>query len=271
MNLKQICTALVVAAVAAGALGAPSTSAAADGAARQRAGAYEPTLKTSDHQVLVDKKVVLRGTVKPAIKGGTVIIQKRIAGRKWTAEARTTMSRAGRFSYTDRPSAAGVRNYRAVVPKDKKHQAGRSAPVTVTVMRWQPLSAIHRAVWRNTSRVPSLRINGVTYRRGFVGSSVRQRGSNEWDLDRACTTFKGRFGESDASDTYATSHIEVQGDGDPLYSRDFALTESEPTTIDITGVFRLVFAWTGSNPEARPTAPPGASAALAEPQVLCAF
>ncbi len=60
-------------------------------------------------------------------------------------------------------------------------------------------------------------------------------------------------------------------DGETLYTKTFALAQSEVKTFDITGVFRLGFHWTSSNPDGTVEDQSGASAALAEPEVLCAF
>ena len=269
MKIARTCAALLVTAVAATTLAAPT---AAEAAAHHRAGAYKPTLTASTHTVMADKKVVLSGKVKPATKGGKVIIEKRVNGKEWKEETRTTMSKSGKFSYTDKPDTAGVRQYRAVVPKHKKHKLGTSKPVSVTVMRWQYLTQVTSRVRDSVSGAASVQIDSVSYGHAFVGNRYREAGSIDWNLDRLCTTLKGRFGESDDSDADATSHIQVEADGASLYSKDFALTQSESRTIDISGVFRLAFTWTGSSPSADPeTGLVGAVPAFVETQVLCAF
>lgn len=250
----------------------PAATAAQPDQVHARKAAYKPTLKASADEIVSGDELVLSGKVKHAAKGVEVIIQKKIDGRKWKVEERATTNKKGKFSYTDEPHAAGARKYRAVVPAQRGRAKGTSESVTVTVFRWQYLNAVRVRDRLYTFASNSVAINGVTYGHGFTGSPYSDNGFIDWNLNRDCTTLEVRLGASDDSDITATSHIEVQADGSALYSKDFALGQSEATTIDLTDVFRLGFTWTASNPAADPdTGRVGAVPAFVEAQVLCAF
>ena len=82
---------------------------------------------------------------------------------------------------------------------------------------------------------------------------------------------RARYGNSDESDDLATATVTLVADGATLYTKSFALAASEERTFDITGVFRLGFNWTSSNPGGTPDDQSGAAATFVEPEVLCAF
>jgi hypothetical protein len=250
-------------------LAAPAQS---DPAAPARARAYAPTLKASTNQVVVKHKLELSGRVRPATRGGTVIIQKRIGDRKWSEETRTTMNGRGRFSYLDRPTTPGPRRYRAVVPAHGRHAKGVSDPVTVTVYRWVDLTTLRtRASDATIHPTEGAEIDGVTYSPAWVGARWAQDGFVDWNLDRACLTLRARYGNSDESDATATANISVVTAGDAIYTGSFGLTESERKVLDISGAFRVGFEWTSSNTAGTPEDQRGAAAVMAEPEALCAF
>lgn len=257
----RIAAAGLAAALAAG-LAAPTAT--AEPRTADRRAAFAPTLEASSAQVVALRWFVLRGTVAPAAKGTTVILQKKVRNKRWVDEARLRTTGSGTFRYRDRPHVAGARTYRVVVPAAAGVGRGVSAPVTVTVYKWQSLTRLpvrdSRDTWPSGSGAS---IDGVPYAPVLQGVPDATQGFIDWNLGRKCLTLRSTMGNGDQSDTDAVATVTLTGDGTTLYTRSFGLTESEAGTFDLTGVFRLAFSWT--------SAPGGAQAMLAEPEVLCSF
>lgn len=244
-------------------------AATADEAGSERREAYRLTLKASRTTAVAGAKVVLSGTVSPSTTGGTVLLQKRIEGRRWALEQELTMSKRGRFRYTDRPTTAGTRSYRVVVPAAGSVRAGRSKPVQVTVLRWSRLTQLSARATQGTMAGGTVSIGGQRYADSVFSSTGLAQGSIDWNLDPSCTSLRVRLGAGDDGDTDATARLTLTGDGEELYSRAFGLTQSESRVFDVGGVFRLAFTWTSTRPGS-PVPQAGAIAALATPEVLCA-
>lgn len=261
---------LVVVLVAAG-LTAPA--AAASPTHDRRAAVAKPTLTASRTTLLSRQSLVLAGKVKPARKGTVVVLQKLVRdAKKWETEARLTTGRGGAFRYVDKPARGGVRRYRVIVPKAGKVRQRVSKPVKVTVYRWQSLAAVEVRAQTATSVVDQVMINAVRYGPALVGYRTDyQQGFYDWNLNRACLRLETRIGNSDDSDDLAIANVSLVADGSTLYARSFGLAESEATTLDLTGILRLAFRWTSTNPGGTPQDQTGASATLAGPRVLCAF
>jgi len=254
----RIAAAGLVAALTAG-LVAPVATAAPHPADRR---APRPMLSSVSDQVVAGQKLVLKGAVAPAAKGVTVILQKRVAGKKWVEETRLRTNHNGGFTYRDKPHVAGARSYRAVVPG-----GGRSKPVTVTVYRWQSLTDVAIRSSSYTYKDRSASINGHRYARVVHGYNQSQlaEGYADWNLGRQCLKLRTAAGLGDASDAAAGATVTLTGDSTQLYTQSFTLGQSATTTADVTGVFRLTFGWTAANPLAN-TQP-----MLGDPEVLCAF
>lgn len=247
---------------------APAATAAQ--APTERRAAYQPTLKASKTTVVTGQKLVLSGRVKPAVKGGTVVLQKRIEGRKWAVEKRLTMTKAGKFRYVDKPSTPGLRSYRVMVPKAGKVKAGTSKPVKVTVLRWVPLTQLAVRAIDGTRAGTTVSIGGKQYANSVVSNAGAAKGTIDWNLDPSCTTLRTRFGAGDDGDADATAHVTLTGDSEQLFSGQFMLTQSESRTFDVSDVFRLAFAWSSTKAGVlEPRA--GAIATMAGPELLCAI
>ncbi|MFC7496228.1 MULTISPECIES: hypothetical protein [unclassified Nocardioides] len=251
--------------VTALAVGVVAPVATADRAAPERRSVDRVTLETSKTELVAGKKVVLSGKIRPAAKGTKVVLQKKIGDRKWSREATLTTKKAGKFSYTDRPETPGTRRYRVVT---QGAGARTSKPVKVTIYQWRNLT--DTAV-RETEAVD---IGGIAnIRRTAYPDSVVSyfgdvtTGGVDWNLDPTCTTLSTRFGAGDASDEGAVATLSLVGDGEPLYTGSFGLTESEARTFDVSGVFRLRLSWTST---VNGTQAPGAQAVMATPRLLCA-
>ncbi|WP_028644465.1 hypothetical protein [Nocardioides sp. URHA0020] len=267
----QVARTLVTAALAATlAVGLAAPAAVAGPAQPDRRATYKPTLKAGAAKVVSAHRVLLSGTVRPARKGGTVVVQTRLSGsQKWIKVARLKMTRKGAFSFRDKPHKIGLRYYRVVVPKSKGVKAGKSASVKVTVYAWKDLLKVTPRSQEYTYQ-GSGSIDGTTYD-GIYGTwDYGNAGIYDWNLSRDCWKIRGRFGNSDASDALAVAHVSLEADGKAVYAKSFGLTTSEVRTISILGAFRVAFRWTSTNPDGTPEDQSGASAVLAAPEVLCA-
>ncbi|MBA2952519.1 hypothetical protein GON03_21085 [Nocardioides sp. MAH-18] len=272
MMLHARIAAVGLVAVLAAGLAAPTAT--AEPRTADRRAPFAATLAASSEQAVAGRWLVLRGTVAPATKGTTVVLQKRVRNKKWVDEARLRTTSKGTFRYRDRPHVAGVRTYRVVVPAAGGVSRGTSVPVTITVYKWQSLTKVQPRKNLNTWSESGGSINGVPYEPVIQGNPTNPtvtEGFSDWNLNRQCLSLRATVGNGDASETNAVATITLSGDATNLYTRSFGLTESEARTFDLTDVFRLTFSWTASNPAGGPTAPGGAQAMLAEPEVLCAF
>lgn len=237
----------------------------------ERRATYKPTLKASHATVLSHSKLVLSGKVKPATKGATVLLQKRVltGDRKWDTEARLKLTKKGTFTYTDKPNRVGVRYYRVVVPKVGTVKAGKTKAVKVTVYAWRTLDSIPTRKSEGTQGFYPGKIAGKSYYPSYGPQFDTAQGFADWNLDPTCKTLRVRFGNGDDSDEGATAHIVLKGDAAVLYANSFGLTQSEAKTFDITDVFRLTYSWTSTVSGSEDPAP-GAQPLLAQPELLCA-
>lgn len=254
------------------ALTAGLTVSAADAApsAERRAPAYKASLKVSTPKVVSGSRIVLAGKVSPALKGGTVILQKRVAGTsKWATEARLKTTRRSTFRYADKPNRAGVRQYRVVVPKTRKAKVGVSKAVKVTVYSWRPLD-LYPARKAQFTQQGSVTIKAHQYLHSFVSANQASSGSIDWNINPACVRLRARVGNGDQSEQNATANIVLSGDGAQLYAGSFGLTESASVSFSTRGIFRLAYTWSSSLPgSSMPQL--GAEPTFADPELLCSF
>ncbi|MDO9457481.1 hypothetical protein [Nocardioides sp.] len=267
----------VLAAVAAGASLTTGVSATAADApdrsavASARAGKYTATIKASRVSLDVGERLVLSGKVAPAKRGTVVKLQKRLEGRTWVAEATLRTTASGAYSYNDRPTTAGKRTYRVVVPATPGRAKGTSKPVAVTLFRWQDLTLVKSRAGSATRVTTSIAVNGATYARGLAGYTSYDEGFVDWNFARRCTSLRARFGNGDESADTATANIQLVVDGTPVFTDSFGLTESTVQTINVTNAFRVAFKWTSSNVTGTPENQSGAEAVMAVPLVRCSF
>lgn len=274
LSSKTPLATVVALVVAAGAVLAPaSPSAATGGSHHARAGSkYVATLKISKTESMVDAPITLSGTVKPVARGITVKIQKKLEGKGiWKDEKVVTTNAAGKFSYTDKPSTPGKRQYRAVVPETKAHAKGISKTVSLLLYEWLPLANVEVRSRASTYSQNAIDIDGTTYGSGLAGLTYTNSGAIDWNFSRRCTELRGRFGNGDDSDITATASVELDLDGDAGYTGTFALGDSVFKHIDVTDAFRVGFSWTSTNSAGTVEDQSGAQAVLAEAEVRCSF
>lgn len=251
-----------------GLLAAPAATAHPAGPHPERRATFAPTLDASKSAPVAGAAVVLSGRVKPVRKGVLVVLQKRRADdRTWVVEARLRTTRSGAFRYTDRPHEPGVRRYRVVVPAAGKVKKGISKPVAVTVYAWKVVGkSLYPRETSATWNASGASINGHVFEHAYVGARSSTQGFADFNLNRKCTLLRARLGNSDASDVAAVARVSIIADGVSKYVHSFGLTQSQQVSVNIKGAFRMAFDWTNGAPGAT-----GASAIMAEPEVLCSF
>ncbi|HEX5088862.1 MAG TPA: NPCBM/NEW2 domain-containing protein [Nocardioides sp.] len=233
-----------------------------------RAGAYKVTATVNKTEPLQGSKVKIKGSVKPAAAGSKVTLQLRYADqKKWTNVATDTLSGSGKFTFKDKVSSVRERKYRVVKAASAGHAAGHSKSLKVTVFGWRELTSLNPATASGFGEWDTgVKMNGVAYPNSlrtfppFPGSGSGN--SIDYNLNRACKSFRGVAGLDDSSAVAGTATVSMATDGTARYSGSFALTQSAPVTFDVTKVFRLSITASLAN---------GGTAAVGTPQVLCSF
>lgn len=91
-------------------------------------------------------------------------------------------------------------------------------------------------------------VNGQVQPRSLlVGDYYGQKGPWwEYDLSRDWRFFRATVGVSDLASADSKIRLDVFGDGNPIYSKEFALGSAEEIDVDVTGRLRLRIQITGS-------------------------
>ncbi|HEX4470404.1 MAG TPA: hypothetical protein VH085_00440, partial [Nocardioides sp.] len=159
---------------------------------------WRVTAKAGTHQVVVGKKVLISGHVRPgsAAAGTKLAVQEKFRpGVKWkTTPTTTKVTKSGAYRVKVKPTKAFTHQYRIVMPATAHHAKGVSPTVKIAVYAWSPLSS-HPQNNNNDMGAVSVDINGKRY-----DNSVRQFGSSgsvEYNVDHVCTQVRATFGLSD--------------------------------------------------------------------------
>ncbi len=249
-----------------------TTAGAADpqSPAAHRAGTeYVVTAEASTAELVLGEEVTIKGQVSPAAPGQKVTLQKKIGSKPWRDEAQAVLNGRSRYTLSDRPTTANPRVYRVVIAAHGQHARGLSPKQAVTVYAWHDLHALAVRDSDRMYKTGHVTIDTVDFPRSLVGytygESDVQSGFIDFNLARRCIELKSTFGMDDSADTESSVQLDVVADGSTIYSRTFALLESEAKTLSIRGVFRLAFQFTNLNAGAN------SRPAVASPQVLCSF
>jgi hypothetical protein len=264
---------LVAGTLLATALSSATVLASADAATSNRDGAqraahsYQVVAKVNKTEPMVNDKVKIKATVKPAAPGASVTLQVKYDDQKqWKTVDHGKLNGKGKVTFKDKVTSPRVRKYRIVKPADSKAGTGSGETEKVFVYGWRDLTSISAATGSNITTSDSLTMNGVAYPRSFVSYAgdppPGNTGSLEFNLNRECKAFRGTVGADDRTPTSGTATIQLSTDGAQRYSGSFALTQSAAVAFDITKVFRLSIATATTG---------GGVAAVGTPQVLCSF
>ena len=214
-----------------------------------RAGApFTVTARVTETEPELGDTIKIRGSVKPVRPGSKVLLQKKYAGdKKWKNVGTAKLNALGKFRFKDEVDSVRFRKYRVVKAADRKRSLGTSDKLGVTVFGWRDLTSLGPVAGSGTHETDSVTINAKSYAQSVVGSTYANSGFLSYNLNRGCKSFSGRLGLGDSSVDTATGLVSLSGDGAELYSNSFGLTQSAAVTEDLTGVFRITFAWTSSN------------------------
>lgn len=241
--------------------------------AKAKPTSYAVTLTTTNAQPVAGRTYSLKGAVKPAAPQQKVVLQKRFGeSGRWKTEATTKLGKKSKFTFKiEASSAPGLRQFRVVKAAQGKRAKGHSPAVAVTYFAW------HRVVDMDSRADDALgegsaTIVGERLPESLVGWLDATTGQRDYNINRDCTRLRATLGAGDDSEESATATITVVADGVNRFQRTFALTQSAPVSLPLTGVFRLGFAYDVANPEATdPARPTGAVAVIGTPEALCSF
>lgn len=276
MNTKHIAAAAAVTMLAGLGTAATTTTSQAQvapaAAEAAKAAKYEVTATVSSIEPEQGEKIKIRGSVTPGEAGAKVVLEKRYGtSGKWKKADTDTLSRKGKFKFTEKVNSVRFRQYRVRKPADDAVKAGISKKLGVTVYGWRELTSLNPVAADGTFETGSVTINATAYEQSVVGNSTSNSGSIAYNVNRACKRLEGRVGLSDSSALTATGQVTLLGDTTALYTNSFSLTQSAPVGLDLAGVFRITVDWTSSNTEGTPENQSGAIVAVGSPRLLCSF
>jgi hypothetical protein len=234
--------------------------------ATAKAGSFTVLASVNNSEPLQGSKIKIKGSVRPAAPGAKVKLQLRYADqKKWKTVATDTLSSRSRFKFKDKVNSVRTRKYRVLKPAGPNRAAGHSKPLKVTVFGWRDLTSLNPAASSGFGEYENgVKMNGVAYPNSLRSYTAYPPGSPntiDYNLNRACKSFRGTAGLDDSSQVGGTAQVSLSTDGTVRYTATFGLTQSAPVAFDVTHAFRLTVA----------AVPVNGAAAVGTPQVLCSF
>jgi hypothetical protein len=195
---------------------------------------WRVSIKAGSHQVVVGKKLVLSGHVRPggAAAGTKLVVQEKFKpGVKWKNSDTAKVSGGGAYKVAVKPTKAFTHQYRVVMPAAGNHAQGVSPTVTVTVYGWGPLTD-QTYVNDEGMSFGTVNINGKAYK-DSVYSRFADENSIEFNVNHDCTQVRGTFGLSDSSTTGGQGEVSIAADGTSVYSNTFDVGQIQKKTIKL--------------------------------------
>jgi hypothetical protein len=266
MHHRTIAAAVALAVTSLGATVLASADAAPSHHAAARGGSFTVTASVNKSEPLQGDKIKIKGSVRPAAPGARVTLRLRYENKKkWKTVATGTLSARSRFKFKDKVTTVRPRKYRVVKPAGPNRAGGHSPSLQVTVFGWRDLTSLNPVISSGfVEYEKGVKMNGVAYPNS-LRYPVQYPGtpnSIDYNLNRACKSFRGVVGLDDSSPATGSAWISLSTDGIPQYAGYFALTQTAPVSLDLTNVFRLT---------AQAVPDFGGLAAVGTPQVLCSF
>lgn len=230
--MRTLVAGLAIAASVAGL--AVSVSGPAQAASRTP---WHVTIDAARTTVTLGQKVRITGTVNRAAAGHLVRLYERgSAGQRWRYQRNALVHRDGGYTTYDKPSVNRARQYRVVVPATHRHRKGVSATVVVDVFRWTTLTTLASVNDVDFDPRASVAMDGTGYPASLEAHvyhypDAPTTQSVEFNLDHACTRFRGVFGLSDLSVTGSAATVTAAADGTAWFSRSFVVGQSVPNTV----------------------------------------
>lgn len=234
---------------------------------RERAAAtWSVSLRLDRTAVDVGYGVVLRGRVPLAARGTLVLLQKRQQGTSvWKTDARLRTRPNGEWRHQDRPTTAGTRFYRAVVPATGDRRSGRSATRALVVYRPRPLSKLP-VIQQQATGFGAVTVGGVTYEDAVIGVAGATSGVVWWRTDD-CRRIRFSMGNGDGSGD-ALADTDALRDGQYYYRETHASGSRGPThLLPLRDRSSFRFAWSSEQLSGVETA----QAAMVDGVVWCAY
>ncbi|WP_181310275.1 hypothetical protein [Nocardioides campestrisoli] len=214
-----------------------------------------------DVAVVGEDTLWFNGTVRPKIKGQTVVLQQRLEGKtRWSKSSSAKVRKNGRFVLSDEPSARGTRYYRIMKRPGKGVKRGFSEEMKVVVYRWDALTPRSHGPKLNVD--PGIvQIGAQTYGNSLVTKAPGE-GMIEYTLGSKCTKLSATYALTDTSATGSTGTAKLEADGVTKTWHELAIGTIAPVVSDVTGAFRVALRFTASET-------PAAQVAAADVKVLC--
>lgn len=252
------------AALVAGPLALASTTAQAAGTTERRAPSYTVTAKVNKDVVTVGEDVVkVRGKVTPRAAGDKVVLQQRLEGKKkWAVSSTGKVRRNGTYLLKDKPSVAGMREYRVLKPAADGTKKGTSKVRAVEVYKWELLGRRSPGAFANVHPLTTTTIGAKEYWPSLVVVTPGAPAFVEFTLGRLCTDLRTTYALEDRSETGATGAVKLIVDGATKVDQGLVVGQVVESTTDLTNAFRLRYELTSAaSPVSRP--------AVAIPEVRC--
>lgn len=201
------------------------------------------TIHVDNVRATVAHTFTFTGRVTPSARAGglKVLLKEKRAGtnKPWKVLATDKINSRGHYLVTDKPSTNTIRKYRVVMPATSAHAKGVSSSLTVKVYAWSKLTLRPTVNESNLEPVASVSIGGVDYPASLQATIVHNPdgptiGAVEFNLDRKCLAFRGRFGLSDSSEGGGEARIKASADGVTWFSEAFAVGFSRPDSVMFT-------------------------------------
>jgi hypothetical protein len=193
---------------------------------------WHVTIAAAKTTVTLGKKVHLTGKVATSAAGGLVRLYERAsADRPWRYQRNALVHRDGHYTTFDKPTVNSPRQYRVVMPADKRHKKGTSAVVDVDVFRWTSLMNFPAVNQSYLDTVASVEMDAVSYPSSLEAVIYHDPETPtaqfvEFNVSRECTRFRGTFGLADDSETGSKATVTALADGTPWFSQQFGLGQS---------------------------------------------
>jgi len=214
------------------------------------------------------------GTVKGA--GATKVILQQRTGTVWSTWMTASVV-GGAYTLNYKPAAPGARAIRVYAPGTTSHTYGISTAKTITVYKWNYLASFNqtsRLVAQNSfwwAGESVANINGHAYIHSLRDNRSATRSSPgfvEYNLSRACLTFRMTGGVADESASDGSAQLEIATDGVQRWARTMSLGQSENVSLSVSGGLRLRLS---DILVVRPKVFPIVYPAFGDARILCSF
>ena len=265
MHIKTIALGAVLATALSSATALASADAATGHHETQaaRAGAFNVSATVNKTEPLLNSKVKIKGGVSPSSPGDLVTLQVKYEDTKaWKTIDHQRLNANSQFRFKDKVGSVRYRKYRVFKPAGPNRASGSATTKLVTVFGWRDLTSIPPATSNGMGKTDVVTMNAVRYPNSVIWIYGSGPASVEYNLNRACKSFRGTAGLDDSSPSGSSAVVTLRADGVLKYAGSFALTQSAPVSFDITKVFRLTVGAAPTN---------WGRGAVGTPQVLCSF